>query len=773
MKIKMRIRTKLVLSVLFITAIAFAASVGYMAFNLKSISLAKAREIANVQAKESANLVQSSLNGDLELTRGLTQSFQHLGQIPEKEREKDLTRAIHGVSVNNPKYISVWVSMEINAMDSAYRKEYGRNRYTYYRENGFIKYKYEELNLTGDDTTSAYYKFKLEKRDVLIDPYWFSYTESSKPILETSIAVPLVINSKFAGLFGLDVELTRYQELINEIRPFEGSFSVLLSNNSTIVAHPEDSLRGKLFSETFSGIDKVYSVSQNIKEGKSLSFSFTDSLTNKVYYAIFQPIPLGNTETPWSFGVFVPSEVLVVEAESIAYKSYLISGISLLVLIIFIWIFAYSITNPLTKASRIIRELAKGRIDESLKITVKTGDEIEEISSNVNILIDGLSKTAGFAREIGKGNLSANYNKLSEDDTLGQALLEMRKSLEQAKQQEEFRRKEDDKINWSTQGVAKFAELLRKNHDNMEEFAYQIISNLVKYVNANIGALFLINDENQRNEVFELAATFAYDRKKHLHKTINKGEGLVGRCAQEGETIYLTDIPKDYIHINSGLGDESPSSLMIVPLKLNDKVYGVIELGAFDVFEPHTISFVEKIGESIAATISTVKINIRTVKLLEESRIKSEELAAQEEEMRQNMEELQATQEEAARKSAEMESFFSALNASSYVIEYDVRGKVISVNQAYLELTKQKAADVIGTMHSEGLMLSDKQKKEYLKFWEDLRNGIIKKETNKIELGDKVYTFIETYSPIYNENREVIKILKIAHNITDFIAEKK
>ncbi|MBN1988670.1 MAG: GAF domain-containing protein [Bacteroidales bacterium] len=773
MKIKMRIRTKLVLSVLFITAIAFAASVGYMALNLKNISLSKAREIANVQAKESANLVQSSLNGDLELTRGLTQSFQQFKQIPYQNREQNLIRAIQGVSINNPKYISVWINMEINAIDSTYQKDYGRRRYTYYRENGHVKYKYEELNLNGDDTNSAYYKFKVEKKDVLIDPYWFSYTENSKPILETSIAVPLIINNRFAGLFGLDVELTRYQELINDIKPFEGSFSVLLSNNSTIVAHPEDSLRGKLFSDIFSALDKSHSISASIYQGETTSFSFTDSVTNKAYYAIFQPIPIGSTESPWSFGVFVPIEVLVSEAEDIAYKSYLISGISLLVLIIFIWIFAYSITNPLTKTSRIIRELARGKIDETLKITVKTGDEIEEISANVNILIDGLAKTAGFAREIGKGNLNASYNKLSDDDSLGQALLEMRKSLEQAKQQEEFRRKEDDKINWSTQGVAKFAELLRQNHDNMDEFASQIISNLVKYVNANIGALFLVNDENHREEIFELAATFAYDRKKHMHKTISKGEGLVGRCAQEGETIYLTDIPKNYIHINSGLGDESPSSLMIAPLKLNDKVYGVIELGSFEEFEPHTISFVEKIGESIAATISTVKINIRTVRLLEESRIKSEELASQEEEMRQNMEELQATQEEAARKSAEMESLFNALNASSYVIEYDVRGKVMSVNQPYLELTRQKAADVIGTMHSDGLMLTDTQKKEYLKFWEDLRNGIIKKETNKVDLGGKVYTFIETYSPIFNENREVTKVLKIAHNITDFIVDKK
>lgn len=141
--------------------------------------------------------------------------------------------------------------------------------------------------------------------------------------------------------------------------------------------------------------------------------------------------------------------------------------------------------------------------------------------------------------------------------------------------------------------------------------------------------------------------------------------------------------------------------------------------------------------------------------------------------MRQNMEELQATQEESARKSAETDSLINALNVSSFVIEYDPKGVVISVNDEYLKLTKQSADQLVGTHHSDNLLLDDEQLKKYNQFWADLNNGIIKKETSQLQLGDKIYTFIETYSPIYDENRNVVKILKIAHNITDFIAEDK
>ena len=80
-------------------------------------------------------------------------------------------------------------------------------------------------------------------------------------------------------------------------------------------------------------------------------------------------------------------------------------------------------------------------------------------------------------------------------------------------------------------------------------------------------------------------ASYAYDRRKHLKKTIKPGEGLVGRCIQEGDTIFLTDVPKDYVKIKSGLGQDDPRSLLIVPMKLNENVIGVIEIASLEVFE--------------------------------------------------------------------------------------------------------------------------------------------------------------------------------------------
>ncbi len=118
---------------------------------------------------------------------------------------------------------------------------------------------------------------------------------------------------------------------------------------------------------------------------------------------------------------------------------------------------------------------------------------------------------------------------------------------------------------------------------------------LVNYLKANQGGLFILNDEDKENIYFNLLSAFAYDRRKYMEKHIQFGEGLIGTCAIEKKTIFMTDIPQDYMEITSGLGGANPGSLLIVPLKLEDDVLGALEIASFNVFEEHEIEFVEKL----------------------------------------------------------------------------------------------------------------------------------------------------------------------------------
>ncbi|MBU8893827.1 MAG: GAF domain-containing protein [Bacteroidales bacterium] len=331
-----------------------------------------------------------------------------------------------------------------------------------------------------------------------------------------------------------------------------------------------------------------------------------------------------------------------------------VSGVILIIIAIIIALYlAQLIIKPIIIIKNVLILLGKGMMpNRQIK---ERNDEIGEMAAALNALIRGLKETTDFALEIGKRNFDSSFVPLSDEDDLGNGLLEMRTNLKHATEEEVRRKKEDDQRNWASQGIAKFSDILRHNNDNIEKLTYDVISNLVKYCDANQGGLFIVNDDNADDHFIEMAAAYAFDRKKFLENRIDIGVGLIGRSVQESETIYITDIPDDYITITSGLGDDNPKSILIVPLVINDNVYGVIEMASFREFEKYQIEFIEKIGENIASSLSSVKVNIRTAELLERTRQQAEEMRAQEEEMRQNMEELQATQEESARREAKLE----------------------------------------------------------------------------------------------------------------------
>lgn len=273
-------------------------------------------------------------------------------------------------------------------------------------------------------------------------------------------------------------------------------------------------------------------------------------------------------------------------------------------------------------------------------------DEIARMNDAVNGLSLSLHSLSEFASEIGRGNLTTAFTPLSEKDVLGNALIQMRDNLLSVQN-------EDQKRNWATEGLTTFADLLRMNQNDLNSLCNAVIAKLVKYLAANQGALFIVNDEKKPDEYLELVAFYAWGKVKHLQKRIEKGEGLAGQVWLEKELTCLTEVPPTYVEISSGLGKASPQCIIVVPLIINDEVFGVIEMAAFRTYEAHELAFIKKLAETLAATISSVKVNDRTLRLLEQSQQMAEELRAQEEEMRQNMEELSATQEELSRKENE------------------------------------------------------------------------------------------------------------------------
>ncbi len=256
-----------------------------------------------------------------------------------------------------------------------------------------------------------------------------------------------------------------------------------------------------------------------------------------------------------------------------------------------------------------------------------------------------------FADQISKGNLAVDYKLLDENDDLGKSLLAMRDNLKVASEREQKER-------FITIGITKVGDVIRQFGNDTEALADQFVRGLVKYANLNQAGLFLL-EEKDNDSHLRLAACYAYDRKKFLNKTIPIGNGLVGQCFLERESIYMTQVPNDYVQITSGLGGATPRCIFVVPVKTNEEIVGVLEIASFRPLEDFEKDFIIRAAENIASAVLSSRTTQKIKLLLEESQQQTEEMKSQEEEMRQNMEELQATQEEMMRKAKDYENLLA------------------------------------------------------------------------------------------------------------------
>jgi PAS domain S-box-containing protein len=390
-----------------------------------------------------------------------------------------------------------------------------------------------------------------------------------------------------------------------------------------------------------------------------------------------------------------------------------------------------------------------------------------ELNNTLELEQSRQRKLYRFVEKLRGGEIDAEYP-LEESDVLGKSIVNLRDNLTVSKTEEIERRKEDEQRNWVAEGLAKFGEILRSDNDNMEELSYQIISNLVKYIDANQGAFYLLEDQDPGDKHFLQTACYAYDRRKFADHRIEWGEGLVGACVLEGETIFLKKVPDSYLNITSGLGKANPKCMLIVPLKVREDIHGIMELASFNILEKHQVDFVEKVAESIASTIATVKINLRTSKLLRESQQQAEILATQEEQMRQNMEEIQATQEEAARQGEKFISFTNSVNHTLIRAEYDVNGILLYANTRFLSKLEYSSNNEVEGKHI-SMFINKKDRVWFDDLWKNLAKGgkHFEGDMKHVTRSGKDLWSIATYTCVRNQYGGVEKVLFLAIDTTD------
>lgn len=312
----------------------------------------------------------------------------------------------------------------------------------------------------------------------------------------------------------------------------------------------------------------------------------------------------------------------------------------------------YLIFYRIRKQQESTRNLLLNLERNNRKYVFDPGTEmIEDLGAIMNTSIANLKKAAAFIGKITRGEYDALWPDMNETNSnlnqqnLSGTLINMRDQMKRIKEEDQHRI-------WVTEGLTKFTEITRQHQDNVEALCEQGIRFITKYMGGQQGAVFLLQ-EQEDEQYLELIACYAFDKKKFVEKRIDIGQGLIGQAFLERSTVVLKDVPKGYTHITSGLGEATPSNVLIVPMVYNEKTEGVVEIAGFEDWKDYQRHFMDKSTEYMAAALSSVRSTHKMKLVLEQMQVQTEQLHAQEEEMRQNMEELAATNEEMKRKEAE------------------------------------------------------------------------------------------------------------------------
>ncbi|MFZ0929768.1 MAG: response regulator, partial [Syntrophobacteraceae bacterium] len=336
-----------------------------------------------------------------------------------------------------------------------------------------------------------------------------------------------------------------------------------------------------------------------------------------------------------------------------------------------------SIAPPLRLIVGRMKDIARGDLSHDVEIVQK--DEIGELAESFRNMQASLRNKAEVASAIAGGDFSRMVEIGGSRDLLGNSINQMTLSLRQSKA-------ENDLQDWVKTGKNELNSIIVGEND-VNALAGDIISFLAGYINARIGTLYLMSDQG----ALTLAGSYAFSKRKSLAAVIEPGEGLVGQAAVEGNIISITNIPEDYIRINSSFGDSPPRNIAAVPFVFENAVKGVIELGSFEEFSDEKLDFLRDISNFIAIAFHTIQNQVRLKELLDETQRQAAQLQVQEEELRAANEELEEqtrslrlSEEKLKQQQEELEVVNEELEEKNDSLEKQ-QGQITQKNQALEE----------------------------------------------------------------------------------------
>jgi len=372
----MRTRTLMLMVGLITISLGYMVTVGLLSWQSGTQQRAIAERYLEQTAQTDAYVTQQKLDTALYAARDLVQSVISLREAGHTDRKLADTLLANALK-SHPDFLSMSLAWEPDAFDGKDGDFAGKEGED--PDGRFVRYvdrdtsgKVALHNLTDYEKPGSgdYYLLPRKlKKEVILEPY--SYPYNGVDTLLTSIAVPIMVDGQFIGSVTADFSLQTLQTLTDSIKPYEGTgYALLLSQSGHVISYPNKSLI------THSLPDDA-PLLKNLQHGKGFTREQQDAVMGKSAIAVYMPVAIGNTGTPWMMGIVAPVDAVMKESNRQLRNALILMVISIvLVFAVLSVIFTRKVMRPVGgepyEAARIALTVADG--DLTHPIATQKGD---------------------------------------------------------------------------------------------------------------------------------------------------------------------------------------------------------------------------------------------------------------------------------------------------------------------------------------------------------------------------------------------------------------
>lgn len=396
----MKLNGKLMITILGTTLLVLVIVASFTGLRTKTMSEQSAEELLFSQSSLLSSEFDAVMEDGMKSASVLASTLSEYQKSGQANREI-ANNMIKNVLEENPDYLSIFMMWEpdvFDGNDKHFANQYGSDssgRYipwVYRTDSGELEFDTPTGSIDENDF-SYYTEPKETKKPVVATPYF--YEMAGKEVLMTSLVQPIMDGNTFLGVIGIDFSLDKLNELNSQFKLYETGYTALLSDSGQIIAHPQSKMIGQNYSElaTNALINENFEEIKKKISNKERHYTSSQADNGDLSYLLFEPLQIGETDTPWMVVTTVPENEVIANAKKLSFSIILISIAGLLVLSVVIFLIVRILVRNIFQLLHYGTEMADGNFTNALpKKTLARKDELGDIARVFQTISQNMNK---------------------------------------------------------------------------------------------------------------------------------------------------------------------------------------------------------------------------------------------------------------------------------------------------------------------------------------------------------------------------------------------